>query len=538
MAEAAVTRRSLLAPDVERWPPDRSVIRLAGVRKRFGEAVALEGVDLEIPTGETTVIIGRSGSGKTVLLKIMSGLLRADSGEVSVFGEDLTRVSDVHRTRLQKRMSVVFQNYALFDSMTVADNVAFPLRQGARLGADEIDERVAELLEMLEIDQAAGRLPSEISGGMRKRVSLARAVITQPEVVFFDEPTTGLDPVMIAFVDELIQRTQQRYGITSVVISHDMASVFRLAQRVAVLEEGRIVESGPASNLPQSTNATVVSFLGARSNESGAPAVDASEDAELEPAIRFQEVHKSFGDNHVLKGVTFDVLPGRITVVIGASGSGKSVIIKHILGLLRPDSGEVIAFGKALSTATEADLQDLRTNVGMVFQQSALLDRLTVAENVAFPLVERRPSGSGAAVSKKEAKAKVAALLRRLHISEIAGTYPGDISAGHRKRVALARALISEPKLMIYDEPTTGQDPVMISAIDDMIVEANQEFGITSVVISHDMESTFRTAHRVAMLDQGRILAFGPPESLRSSPAEQVRRFIEAGRVVPTAAGL
>ena len=183
MAEAAVTRRSLLAPDVERWPPDRSVIRLAGVRKRFGDVVALEGVDLEIPTGETTVIIGRSGSGKTVLLKIMSGLLRADSGEVCVFGEDLTRVSDVHRTRLQKRMSVVFQNYALFDSMTVADNVAFPLRQGARLGADEIDERVAELLEMLEIDQAAGRLPSEISGGMRKRVSLARAVITQPEVV-------------------------------------------------------------------------------------------------------------------------------------------------------------------------------------------------------------------------------------------------------------------------------------------------------------------------------------------------------------------
>ncbi len=531
MAEAAVTRRSLLAPDVERWPPDRSVIRLAGVRKRFGEAVALEGVDLEIPTGETTVIIGRSGSGKTVLLKIMSGLLRADSGEVSVFGEDLTRVSDVHRTRLQKRMSVVFQNYALFDSMTVADNVAFPLRQGARLGADEIDERVAELLEMLEIDQAAGRLPSEISGGMRKRVSLARAVITQPEVVFFDEPTTGLDPVMIAFVDELIQRTQRRYGITSVVISHDMASVMRLAQHVAVLEEGRIAETRPVDDLAASKTSTVVSFLGARAGET----VDATSatSGDVEPVVRFDDVHKSFGDNHVLRGVTFDVLPERITVVIGASGSGKSVIIKHILGLLRPDRGEVTAFDKPMSSATDAELRRIRVDVGMVFQQSALLDALTVAENVAFPWVERPGDRLGA----KDARAKAMTLLERLHIAEIADVYPGDISTGHRKRVALARALVTEPKLMIYDEPTTGQDPVMIKAIDDMIVEANREFGITSVVISHDMESTFRTAHRVAMLHQGRILAFGAPDSLRHADIDEVRRFIEAGRVRPAGAG-
>lgn len=527
-------RRSLLAPGATRWPvdPARPIIELSGVGKSYGATPVLTGLDLRIPTGETTVIIGRSGSGKTVLLKIMSGLLRADAGVVSVLGEDLTVLSDVRRTEQQKRMSVVFQNYALFDSMTVADNVAFPLRQGSTLESADIDERVAELLAMLEIDHAAGRLPGEISGGMRKRVSLARAVVTQPEIVFFDEPTTGLDPVMIAFVDELILRTQQRYGITSVVISHDMASVFRLAQHVAVLEGGRIAEAGPAAELSRSTNGTVVSFLGARTHEPLATdngAGEGGDDEEAPPAIVFDEVHKSFGDNHVLRGVSFEVPVGKITVVIGASGSGKSVIIKHILGLLRPDSGDVIAFGRPLSTASAEDLQRLRREVGMVFQQSALLDRLTVAQNVAFPLLERRPAEGAPRLSRREAAAEVASLLDRLRIADIADTYPGDISAGHRKRVALARALSGGPKLMIYDEPTTGQDPVMIQAIDDMIVEANREFGITSVVISHDMVSTFRIADQVAMVYRGHLAAAASPEALRASTDERVRAFIYAG---------
>lgn len=520
--DARQERRSLLAPEVPRWPADRPAVSLAGVRKAYGDLEVLRGVDLVAPTGRTTVVIGRSGSGKTVLLKVMAGLLRADAGEARLLGDDLTTLSDVRRTMLQRRVAVVFQNYALFDSMTVAENVAFPLRVGSRLSDPEIRDRVGELLDLLKIADAAGRMPAEISGGMRKRASFARAVVTQPEVVFFDEPTTGLDPVMTARVDDLIRQTQERYDITSVVISHDMASVFRLADHIAVLSEGRIVESGPAGDVRRSPDPTVRAFLGATGGWAAGPAAAEG----VEPAVDFADVRKSFGDNPVLRGVTFHARPGEITVVIGASGSGKSVIIKHILGLLRPDSGTLRVFGVDMATASQADLHGIRRDVGMVFQQAALLDGLTVEENVALPLVERRGPGR---VSGRDIAARVAALLERLGLADIARRRPGEVGAGHRKRVALARALLPGPRLMIYDEPTTGQDPVMRRTVDDMIVEANREFGVTSVVISHDMESTFRTAHRIAMLHEGRILAFGPPDALRRSPEAEVRRFIEAG---------
>jgi len=514
-------RRSLLAPEVPRWPADRPILTLKGVRKAFGGAEVLQGIDLEVQTGRTTVVIGESGDGKTVLLKVMAGLLRADAGEVSLFGEDLTSVGDLRRTELQRRVAVVFQNYALFDSLSVADNVAFPLVENSRLKRPEIRRRVTEILELLEIADAADRLPADISGGMRKRVSLARAVITQPELVFFDEPTTGLDPVMIAFVDEMIRRTQERYRITSVVISHDMASVFRLADRIAVLHRGRIEQVAEPEAVRSSDHPTVRAFLGAGGSD---PEERRAAPGEDEPALVFEDVHKSFGDNHVLRGVSFSVAPGRISVVIGASGSGKSVIIKHILGLLRADSGRVLAFGKDVAELDEAGLDGLRRRVGMVFQQSALLDAITVEANVAFPLVERRGA------RPKDATARVRELLARLRLDDIADRYPGDISAGHRKRVALARALITGPELVIYDEPTTGQDPVMARMVDDMILEANRQFGITSVVISHDMDSTWRIADRVAMLHRGSIAAFGPPDEVFRSQREEVQRFVRAGR--------
>ena len=497
------------------------MLTLAGVRKGFGDKQVLDGIDLEVATGKTTVIIGESGDGKSVLLKVMAGLLRADAGEVRLFGEDLTRASDLLRTRLGKRVAVVFQNYALFDSLSVGDNVAFPLREGSRLGEAEIDRRVNEILELLEIHEAKARMPADLSGGMRKRVSLARAVITQPELVFFDEPTTGLDPVMIAFVDEMIRRTQERYRITSVVISHDMASVFRLGDHIAVLHRGHIEQQGPPEAIRSSDHPTVRAFLGAGGGER---TVGGSAEEPGPPAAEFSAVHKSFGDNHVLRGVSFRVPPGEITVVIGGSGSGKSVIIKHILGLMKADSGEVRVFGEVLRELTEEQMRALRLRVGMVFQQAALLDALRVRDNIAFPLVERRKTPTA------EITRRVERLLERLRLTEIATRWPGDISAGHRKRVALARALVSEPELMIYDEPTTGQDPVMAAEVDEMIVEANREFGITSVVISHDMESTWRTAHRVAMLHKGKIAAFGPPEEVFRSTSPEVRRFVGAGR--------
>src|SRR5690606_13328074 len=191
----------------------------------------------------------------------MAGLLRADAGEVALFGQVLNNLGEGVVNDLRKRTGMVLQNYALIDSINVLENVAFPLVENSRIARSEIDDRVMDLLSMLNIADAAYRLPSELSGGMKKRVSFARAVITEPELVLFDEPTTGLDPVMIEFVDQLVVQMRERFQITSVIISHDIASVFALADRIAMLDEGRIITQGTPDEIRESELEQVHKFI-------------------------------------------------------------------------------------------------------------------------------------------------------------------------------------------------------------------------------------------------------------------------------------
>ncbi|TNF22282.1 MAG: ATP-binding cassette domain-containing protein [Deltaproteobacteria bacterium] len=233
-------------------------------------------------------------------------------------------------------------------------------------------------------------------------------------------------------------------------------------------------------------------------------------------------VHKHFGPHHILKGVDLIVPKDRITVLIGGSGSGKSVIMKHIIGLFRPDAGSIHVFGLDLGALSEGELLKLRERYGMVFQGAALLDGLSVRENIAFPLKER-------GLKAAEVRARTDEMLEKLRLTPIASRMPSDISNGQRKRVGLARAIVPRPELIIYDEPTTGQDPVLARYLDDMIVEAQELFDITSLVVSHDMPSAFRVADQIAMLDQGQILAAGRPAALLEVDDPRVRRFIFAG---------
>ena len=401
--------------------------------------------------------------------------------------------------------------------------------------AKEIRCLIEDLLEMLELSHAIDAMPASLSGGMKKRVALARAVITNPEVVLFDEPTTGLDPIMIEFVDELIRRTQREYEITSVIISHDMASNSRLADHMAILSDGCIVDEGSFSDVLKSSHPAVVGFMAdvqldrLGQNELSDEVCDASSDSPTldapshEPIVVIEDVHKSFGDNHVLKGISFEIPERQITVVIGGSGSGKSVLIKHVIGLFQPDRGHVTVFGQDLSSLNSAQLTGVQARIGMLFQGSALFDSMSVKDNIAFPLVEGRKH------TKKEIRSAVADVAERLHVADILDRLPDSISNGEKKRVALARALITQPDIMIYDEPTTGQDPIMMKRVDDMIVEASQNFEITSIVISHDMRSTFRIADQIAMIKDGELVIAGSPEDLRKSTDERVRAFIFAG---------
>jgi phospholipid/cholesterol/gamma-HCH transport system ATP-binding protein len=239
-----------LAQRDERWQ-----IRVRGLNKTFGPQHVLLGVDLDIERGRTNIIIGGSGQGKSVLMKHLMGLLKPDSGQIWVDGEDVVPFDDLEMARLRRKFGMVFQYAALFDSMNVVENIAFPLIERYRLQRAEIMERVRDLLRRLDLANVAGieeKFPPELSGGQRKRVGLARALIDRPEILLYDEPTTGLDPVATKNVDEMIRRTADEFGVTSVVISHDMASTFRIGDRISMLAGGRIVVTGTPAEVLES----------------------------------------------------------------------------------------------------------------------------------------------------------------------------------------------------------------------------------------------------------------------------------------------
>ena len=217
------------------------MIRLKNVSKRFGEKVALKDISLTIEKGETIAIIGGSGSGKSTLLRLMIGLDRPSGGEIHIGGDNITAMSENVLDRMRLRMGMVFQYSALFDSISVGENVAFGLREHTDKGDDEIRHIVAEKLELVGLPGVEEMMPQELSGGMKKRVGLARAIATDPEIIFYDEPSSGLDPIMTAKIDELIIDMQRKLDVTSVVVTHDMVSASRIADRIAMIYDGELI---------------------------------------------------------------------------------------------------------------------------------------------------------------------------------------------------------------------------------------------------------------------------------------------------------
>jgi phospholipid/cholesterol/gamma-HCH transport system ATP-binding protein len=240
------------------------MIEFADLHKRFGPKRVLDGFTLNVRDGETMVVIGYSGTGKSVALKHVVGLLDPDSGHVSVDGEVVSELSRDRLTLLRARIGFVFQFAALFDSMTVFENVAFGLRRLVHLDEDEIQDRVAEALRLVDLAGTEERMPAELSGGMRKRVGLARAIAIRPKYLLYDEPTTGLDPVTSAVIDELIVRTREALGVTSIVITHDMRSAYTVGDRIAMLYQGRVRQVGAVAEIRDTSDPVVRGFIEGR----------------------------------------------------------------------------------------------------------------------------------------------------------------------------------------------------------------------------------------------------------------------------------
>ncbi|HOP28928.1 MAG TPA: ABC transporter ATP-binding protein [Spirochaetota bacterium] len=237
------------------------MIEVRNISKRFGKVVVLDNVSLTIENGETFVIIGQSGAGKTTILRHIAGFFDPDQGDVLIDGMKMNGAGSGKKRMLREKMGFLFQSGALINWLNVKENVALPLVEHKLGTKDEIDKIVDEKLSLLQLDDAAEKMPSDISGGMKKRVGLARAIVRNPEIILYDEPTSGLDPVMSARIDELILRMQRELGVTSVVVTHDMDSAYRIADRIAMLYQGRIIECGTPEQIRESINPYVRQFV-------------------------------------------------------------------------------------------------------------------------------------------------------------------------------------------------------------------------------------------------------------------------------------
>jgi phospholipid/cholesterol/gamma-HCH transport system ATP-binding protein len=245
----------------------------------------------------------------------------------------------------------------------------------------------------------------------------------------------------------------------------------------------------------------------------------------IDPIIEFRNVHKAFGRLVVLSGVNLKIERSRTTVVLGESGMGKSVLLKHMVLLLRPDRGKVFYEDQCLTRLSERKLAPIRTNFGFLFQGGALFDSMTAGENVAFPLREHTD------YTDEKIEEVVHEKLKLVGLEDFASRMPGQLSGGQKKRIALARAIVLNPKVILYDEPTTGLDPIRSDIINELIIKLKEELNITSIVVTHDMKSAFKVADRVLMLYDGNFIFDGTTEEIRNSPDERIQRFItgEAG---------
>jgi len=242
------------------------MIEVRNLKKSFGTNKVLDGVCFEIEKGESVVIIGSSGGGKSVLLKHVIGLLRPDAGQVLIAGEDISRMNERELIRVRQRFGMLFQGAALFDSMTVAENVGFAFRHNHNLARAEVARKVAAALEMVDLPGIEDKKPSELSGGMKKRVGLARAIVYQPEIVLYDEPTTGLDPIVSDSIDQLMLRVRDRLQVTTVVVTHDMRSARRVGQRILMLHDKKIYATGTPDKIFASADPVVRQFINGVSN--------------------------------------------------------------------------------------------------------------------------------------------------------------------------------------------------------------------------------------------------------------------------------
>ncbi len=506
---------------------------------REGVTNAVENVSFSVAEGELLGIVGESGSGKSVACYSLLGLIpcppgRIESGEALFDGRDLLKMSERQLRDIRgNAISMIFQDpmTSLNPYMRIGDQLTEALRQHIKLAKSEAKSRAIAALEEVGIRDAEKRIdafPHEFSGGMRQRVMIAMALISEPRLIIADEPTTALDVTVQAQILELLKSLQQKRKLSIVFISHDLAVVSNMAKHVIVMKEGQIVEEGEVQQIFNHPQHPYTQKLIAAIPGTAKPSQHKYEQSP-EKLIRVENLYTRFELNSgglfkrkkeklvAVNNVSLDIFKGEILGLVGESGSGKSTLGRSIIRLVEADEGEIEFGDQKVRELTPNELRKARLQFQMIFQDpfASLNPRMTVFDTLAEPLrTHKLVDERGLVQTINELLDDVG--LERKHVRK----YPHEFSGGQRQRIAIARALALKPKLIIADEPVSALDVTIQAQILELILSLAKKHNLTMLFISHDLAVVRYICDRVIVMQAGKIVEGGDTESLFNSPKE------------------
>ncbi|GLK99308.1 dipeptide ABC transporter ATP-binding protein [Dactylosporangium matsuzakiense] len=526
---------------------DDAVLAIRGLRVRFGDGPAVvDGIDLTVGPGQVLGIVGESGSGKSVTALAALGLLPADAevtGSIVLGGTQVVGASPRQLRRLRGNVAaIVFQDSlaALTPVYRIGDQLAEAVRAHRKVSRADAARRAVELLRLVGIPSPqlrARAFPDELSGGMRQRVMIAMAMANDPAVIIADEPTTALDVTVQAQVLQVLQKAQAATGAALVLVSHDLGVVAGLADTVAVMRDGRIVETAETLQLYREPRAAYTRQLLAaqprldvfrpRRAEPGPPVVRVDGLRRTFPVYGGRLVRRRTGAIPAVDGVELAVYPARTHALVGESGSGKTTTLLEILSLRRPEGGTVELFGRPVDE--RLDRGAARRRMQLVFQDpfASLDPRLPVGDIVAEPL--RAQGRDPDAVA-----ARVAEVLRLVGLDPgSARRFPHEFSGGQRQRIAIARAVAVEPDLLVLDEPVSSLDATVRSAVLDLLLRLQERLGLAYLIVTHDLAVVARIADTVGVIYRGRTVETGPSADVLGRPRHPYTQALLSAVPVP-----
>ncbi len=502
-----------------------------------GGRAAVDDVSLTVGPAEILGLVGESGSGKTTLALALLGYARPGcrivAGSVDVAGTRLTGLDETEaRSHRGRVVSYVPQDpaSALNPSLRIGAAVSDVAEEH---GGESGRGRVLQALERVHLpgDAAfARRYPHELSGGQQQRVTIATALVCEPAAVVMDEPTTGLDVVTQARILEEVERLRSERGIAVVYVSHDLAVVASVADRVAVMYEGRIVEEGDATQVITHPRHEYTRRLVASIPQ----LVERRRDVRKSGAaiLSVEGLHAAHGRAPVVDDVSFELTRGACLAIVGESGSGKTTIARCVAGLHQPSAGAIRLGGEQLAPRARSRTREQRRRLQIVFQNpyDSLNPKRRIRDEIA------RPARLLRGISAADAEAEVARLLERVRLSSrLADRFPGELSGGERQRVAIARALAAGPELLVCDEITSALDVSVQATVLELLQELRAELGLSLLFISHDLAVVGTVADDVLVLESGCVRETGPTAKVLSSPQDDyTRRLLEAAPSLPT----